>query len=504
MPPPDAKAFRRLNQEIKALAQRSVRGRDWCARSVHVVAALQTALAEHGTDVLLECVFNADFETWTREVPLALADEALYDAALQALDFFEVFDPDFLPTYRGQRAIVLARSGRTAEADAVLAANLQSWPADPFVLFDAAKAYQALGRPAEAEALLRKLTLKPSEFLPADVVLPALQQVLAEQGQAVTVEELRQWVKAQHALQQQNRTYTPEELQARFDHLSFQTEPAAPADLRVFQRYPEATRDIARAALQNILDAAASQDLGSEWGALYALLFLGELRDRESLPLALALLRLPKAAVEMLLGDALGEFVPRVLAGLAGEETAPLVALVLDEDAYLFSRGAALAALLVLVNQGDLARDELVGLHREIFGKLARKPSTLWSSLTFHAAVVQAHALWDDVKQAYADALPQHADPLSTLERELEGPSDMLTLTPYQPLTATWIDELEAHPTVLGSIHVGDESEEAWPLDRRLDEHLSPAPAAAAPKVGRNDPCPCGSGKKSKKCCGAR
>ncbi|MEK7817896.1 MAG: SEC-C metal-binding domain-containing protein, partial [Actinomycetota bacterium] len=32
------------------------------------------------------------------------------------------------------------------------------------------------------------------------------------------------------------------------------------------------------------------------------------------------------------------------------------------------------------------------------------------------------------------------------------------------------------------------------------------APAAATPrkvdKVGRNDPCPCGSGKKYKKCCG--
>ncbi len=24
-----------------------------------------------------------------------------------------------------------------------------------------------------------------------------------------------------------------------------------------------------------------------------------------------------------------------------------------------------------------------------------------------------------------------------------------------------------------------------------------------APKVGRNDPCPCGSGRKFKKCCGA-
>ena len=31
----------------------------------------------------------------------------------------------------------------------------------------------------------------------------------------------------------------------------------------------------------------------------------------------------------------------------------------------------------------------------------------------------------------------------------------------------------------------------------------SPAPYRALPKVGRNDPCPCGSGKKFKKCCGA-
>jgi hypothetical protein len=35
------------------------------------------------------------------------------------------------------------------------------------------------------------------------------------------------------------------------------------------------------------------------------------------------------------------------------------------------------------------------------------------------------------------------------------------------------------------------------------DEDLEDAPAAAASqKIGRNDPCPCGSGKKFKKCCG--
>ena len=32
---------------------------------------------------------------------------------------------------------------------------------------------------------------------------------------------------------------------------------------------------------------------------------------------------------------------------------------------------------------------------------------------------------------------------------------------------------------------------------------LSHAPVQSGPKVGRNEPCPCGSGKKYKKCCGA-
>ncbi|MBR3648887.1 MAG: SEC-C domain-containing protein, partial [Victivallales bacterium] len=41
------------------------------------------------------------------------------------------------------------------------------------------------------------------------------------------------------------------------------------------------------------------------------------------------------------------------------------------------------------------------------------------------------------------------------------------------------------------------------------DSEISTAPAQASitvrrqtPKVGRNDPCPCGSGKKYKQCCG--
>jgi uncharacterized protein len=36
-----------------------------------------------------------------------------------------------------------------------------------------------------------------------------------------------------------------------------------------------------------------------------------------------------------------------------------------------------------------------------------------------------------------------------------------------------------------------------------LDHAPRPETVRVAPKPGRNDPCPCGSGKKYKKCCGA-
>ena len=34
------------------------------------------------------------------------------------------------------------------------------------------------------------------------------------------------------------------------------------------------------------------------------------------------------------------------------------------------------------------------------------------------------------------------------------------------------------------------------------EPYIPPTPYIAPPKTGRNEPCPCGSGKKYKKCCG--
>lgn len=44
-----------------------------------------------------------------------------------------------------------------------------------------------------------------------------------------------------------------------------------------------------------------------------------------------------------------------------------------------------------------------------------------------------------------------------------------------------------------------DKPEDIFDLERLLNP---PEPKIAEKKVGRNEPCPCGSGKKYKKCCG--
>jgi SWIM/SEC-C metal-binding protein len=46
-----------------------------------------------------------------------------------------------------------------------------------------------------------------------------------------------------------------------------------------------------------------------------------------------------------------------------------------------------------------------------------------------------------------------------------------------------------------------DEPENIADVEKLLNR---PTPLKKAVKVGRNDPCPCGSGRKYKKCCGAR
>ncbi len=76
------------------------------------------------------------------------------------------------------------------------------------------------------------------------------------------------------------------------------------------------------------------------------------------------------------------------------------------------------------------------------------------------------------------------------------------------PEDDTGVVEFIARYAIDGSEHKHHERSDFRRIDGRWfftnGEKVSTAPVVrAAPKVGRNDPCSCGSGKKYKKCCGA-
>jgi hypothetical protein len=74
---------------------------------------------------------------------------------------------------------------------------------------------------------------------------------------------------------------------------------------------------------------------------------------------------------------------------------------------------------------------------------------------------------------------------------------------PGTPKPEALVESLRrTHPRLLEQLSL--RAAQLQQLGRRLlARHLPRSPVAAAPKIGRNDLCPCGSGKKFKKCCGA-
>jgi len=101
--------------------------------------------------------------------------------------------------------------------------------------------------------------------------------------------------------------------------------------------------------------------------------------------------------------------------------------------------------------------------------------------------VTQASAAWKQDTDAMALALP------------------MAVLAGYLPLES--LRKLQPSMTVDEVAWAAEHRRRLPEAQREIFEHFAPLrtkqqQAAATPKVGRNDPCPCNSGKKYKKCCG--
>lgn len=262
--------------------------------------------------------------------------------------------------------------------------------------------------------------------------------------------------------------------------------------------------DEARRPLRSLLDrAAAGKALTDpEWLSFFrGLHILAAARDAESFASLLRLLRRSPDEVEDLLGDALDVSVHRLVISLFDGDSDALLALVAEPKAHEIVRSALLDAAIYLTWQRRLDREEM---HRFLVAFASRRPAVdeapVWRSW------MQAVALLD-----FRDLVPmvEKAWKAGRIDRTFQEWSDFGK--DLARARTAYDDERRFEHLAVGSI---DDvvAELEWTRHWETDDGSNageeeagweqPTPAVNPFRnVGRNDPCPCGSGKKAKKCC---
>jgi Protein of unknown function (DUF1186)/SEC-C motif len=229
---------------------------------------------------------------------------------------------------------------------------------------------------------------------------------------------------------------------------------------------------------------------------------LGEWRERAAYrPLAL-LLRCPEA--EQVLGDAVAATCHRVMAAVFDGDPQPLYDIILDPNADEFIRAAMFETLAMVTLRDELDRGTAARFLRDAYNDLRpQRECCVWVGWESAIALLGLAELKVLVKRVFDRGF---IDPrilsFDRFEKDLQHGIAQAEVAwrphdKYYELFGETIEELSGWYY----LPVENESGQEWQDEGELDWLLSEPYQNPLRGVGRNDPCPCGSGKKFKKCC---
>jgi hypothetical protein len=287
-------------------------------------------------------------------------------------------------------------------------------------------------------------------------------------------------------------------------------------------RAVEAPEQIADAVLSVLEKAAQGENLMEPEANLlfWGIHVLGAARDQRAFQPLMRLLRQPSGRLERLLGDAETITLPKIVASVFDGDPAALHKALADTSLEDTSRMGLFGALAFLTAAGRIERSDtrrfLIRFDDE---RLAETQDFAW--VGWEEAVVRLGLsdLMPRVDAARADGrtmtdIYDREWLVTTLKHAITSPHD---LEPFADGDLGYIDDVAAELAWLElTAEDLDEMEfaaDALDADTEMaDEEGADASEAGAVfaadpvhnpvrHVGRNDPCPCGSGKKFKKCC---
>ena len=229
---------------------------------------------------------------------------------------------------------------------------------------------------------------------------------------------------------------------------------------------------------------------------------LGEWQEKSAYRALARLLLIDPPDLDAVLGDAITGTSHRVMAAVFDGDPRPLHDVIESTPADPFIRSRMVETLALLVLRGELDRDEVARYLRDAFMRLEpHSHNFVWHGWQSAIAMLGLEELSELVRKVFERGLIHRLemsfeDFRSDLRYALAHPDQPWPLgaKEYAPFEDT-IEELS------GWYAFSPERGERRPA--RGD----PLPGLAEPAVnpfrgvGRNDPCPCGSGRKFKKCC---
>ncbi|UPK07284.1 DUF1186 domain-containing protein [Bradyrhizobium sp. 170] len=227
---------------------------------------------------------------------------------------------------------------------------------------------------------------------------------------------------------------------------------------------------------------------------------LGGARDRQACQPLLRLLRRPQEELDDLLGDAITESMAKIVAGVFDDDIDTLFALMADRSIDEFIREAFFGAATFLAWDRRIERSRLreflVRFYEERPAENGDQAWAGWLQAIMLLGLRDLVPLVDNVWRE--DRLPEEWISRRQFNKDLaeaeRAPDDIDRFTR---------NNLGYIEDVLVSLDWARGSEDVYDEKASWADFAYPNEPVRNPwrHVGRNDPCPCGSGKKAKKCC---
>lgn len=243
---------------------------------------------------------------------------------------------------------------------------------------------------------------------------------------------------------------------------------------------------------------------GSSTPLFFIFHLLGEWREKTAYRPLARLLRDPAEETDVIFGDATTSTCHRVMAAVFDGDPQPLFDIILDPDADEFIRSRMCEALAMITLRGELDRDRAARFLRDAFNELQpQRRCFVWAGWQSAIAMLGLYELKVLVKRAFNRGFIDRTflgfdDFEADLRRGINQPGE-----PSEPgnnefeLFGDTIEEFSGWHC----FRERDEDQEEWRQLAELDRILSEPHHNPFKGIGRNDLCPCGSGKKFKKCC---